>query len=52
MHSLLHDIPRFLILFILIFNKMLSIPVFGRRDLTMHLNSYVYKCLYINIIYH
>ena len=36
MHSLLHDIPQFLILFLeelfLIFNKMLSIWAFGRRD--------------------
>ena len=36
MHSLLHDIPRFLILFLeelfLIFNQMLSIRAFGRRD--------------------
>ena len=36
MHSLLHDIPRFLILFteelVLIFNQMLSIRAFGRRD--------------------
>ena len=36
MHSLLHDIPRFLILFqdelFLIFNQMLSIRAFGRRD--------------------
>ena len=34
-HSLLHDIPRFLILFLeelfLIFNQMLSIRTFGRR---------------------
>ena len=33
---LLHDIPRFFILFLeelfLIFNQMLSIPAFGRRD--------------------
>ena len=37
MHSLLHDILRFLILFLeelfLIFNQMLSIRAFGRRDL-------------------
>ena len=36
MHSLLHDIPWFLILFLgelfLIFNQMLSIRAFGRRD--------------------
>ena len=35
MHSLLHDIPRFFILFLeelfLIFNQMLSIRAFGRR---------------------
>ena len=35
MHSLLHDIPLFLILFLeelfLIFNQMLSIRAFGRR---------------------
>ena len=35
MHSLLHDIPRFLILYLeelfLIFNQMLSIRAFGRR---------------------
>ena len=35
MHSMLHDIPRFLILFLeelfLIFNQMLSIRAFGRR---------------------
>ena len=35
MHSLLHDIPRFLFLFLeelfLIFNQMLSIQAFGRR---------------------
>ena len=35
MHSLLHDIPRFLILFLdelfLIVNQMLSIRAFGRR---------------------
>ena len=35
MHSLLHDIPRFFILFLeeffLIFNQMLSILAFGRR---------------------
>ena len=37
MHSLLHDIPRLLILFLqelfLIFNQMLSIRAFGRRDI-------------------
>ena len=37
MHSLLHDIPRFLIFFLedffLIFNQMLSIRAFGRRAL-------------------
>ena len=37
MHSLLHDIPQFLILFLdelfLIFNQMLSIREFGRRGL-------------------
>ena len=37
MHSLLHDILRFLILFLeelfLIFNQMLSIRAFGRRDI-------------------
>ena len=36
MHSLLHDIPRFFILFLkellLIFNQMLSIQAFGRRE--------------------
>ena len=36
MHSLLHDIPRLLVLFLeelfLIFNQMLSIRAFGRRD--------------------
>ena len=36
MHSLLHDIPRFFILFLeelfLIFNQMLSIRAFGRRE--------------------
>ena len=35
MHSLLHDIPRYFILFLdelfLIFNQMLSIRAFGRR---------------------
>ena len=35
MHSLLHDIPRFLILFLeelfIIFNQMMSIWAFGRR---------------------
>ena len=35
MHSLLHDIPRFLIIFLedlfLIFNQMLSVRAFGRR---------------------
>ena len=35
-HRLLHDIPRFFIFFIeqlfLIFNQMLSIPAFGRRE--------------------
>ena len=39
MHSLLHDIPRFFILFLeelfLIFNQMLSIRVFGRRELKL-----------------
>ena len=37
MHSLLHDIPRFLILFLeelfLIFNQTLSILAFGKRDI-------------------
>ena len=37
MHSLSHDIPRFLIPFLeelfLIFNQMLNIQAFGRRDL-------------------
>ena len=41
MHRLLHDIPRFLILFLeklfLIFNQILSIGSFGRRDL--HIDS-------------
>ena len=36
MHRLLHDIPQFFILFLeelfLIFNQMLSIGSFGRRD--------------------
>ena len=36
MHSLLHDIPQFLILFLeelfLIFHQMLNIRSFGRRD--------------------
>ena len=33
MHRLLHDIPRFLILFLEEFNQMLSIGVFGRHVL-------------------
>ena len=37
MHSLLHDIPRFFILFLeelfLIFKQMLSIRAFGRREM-------------------
>ena len=40
MHSLLHDIPRFLILFLeelcLIFDQMLSIRAFGRRVLQFY----------------
>ena len=41
MHSLLHDIPRFLILFleelILIFNQLFSIRAFGRRVIVVWL---------------
>ena len=41
MHSLLHDIPRFLILFLeelfLTFNQMLSIRAFGRRVMYFHI---------------
>ena len=37
MDRLLHDIPRFIILFLeqlfFIFNQMLSIGLFGRRDI-------------------
>ena len=37
MHRLLHDIPRFFILFLeelfLIFNQMLSVGSFGRREI-------------------
>ena len=45
MHSLLHDIPRLLILFLedlfLIFNQMLSIQAFGRRVSNFLTKTYV-----------
>ena len=54
MHSLLHDITGFLILFLeelfLIFNQMLSIRAFGRRVLMMFfVNDMVLKDDYYNI---
>ena len=43
MHSLLHDISQFLILYLeelfLIFNQMLSIRAFGRRDIVINIST-------------
>ena len=46
MHSLLHDIPRFLILLLedlfIIFNRMLSIRAFGRHESISYHNYFTY----------
>ena len=51
MYSLLHDIPRFFILFLeewfLIFNQMLSILAFGRRAIWWWIDIYPDNILYL-----